>query len=154
MRPPSQTTLGEAAQAWLLGACDGSIRTRSGDPYKPSALRAYEQALRARVLPGLGAAKLSEVGRADVQDLADRLLAQGLDPSTIRNALMPLRAIYRRAISRGDVAVNPTTGLELPAVRGRRDRIASPEEAAALLAALPDEDRALWATALYAGLRR
>ncbi len=44
--------------------------------------------------------------------------------------------------------------LELPAVRGRRDRIASPEEAARLLAALPEKDRALWATAMYAGPRR
>jgi integrase len=146
--------LREAAQAWLAGAADGSIRTRSGDRYKPSALRGYEQALRTRILPELGPAKLSEVGRADVQALADRLLTLGLDASTIRNALMPLRAIYRRAVSRGEVALNPTTGLELPAVRGRRDRIASPEEAAALLAALPDEERALWATALYAGLRR
>jgi len=50
--------------------------------------------------------------------------------------------------------VNPTTGLELPAVRGRRDRIASPTEAAELIEALPEHDRALWATALYAGLRR
>jgi integrase len=46
-------------------------------------------------------------------------------------------------------AVEP---LELPAVRGRRDRIASPREAMTLLAAL-DGDRALWATAMYAGLR-
>ncbi len=90
----------------------------------------------------------------DLQDLADRLLAEGLDPSTIRNALMPLRALFRRAVARGEVAVNPTSGLELPAVRGRRDRIISPEEAAQLLAALPEGDRALWATALYAGLRR
>lgn len=67
---------------------------------------------------------------------------------------MPLRAIYRRAIARGEVEVNPTTGLELPAVRSKRDRIASPEEAAALIAALPEQDRALWATAMYAGLRR
>ena len=52
------------------------------------------------------------------------------------------------------MAVNPTAGLELPAVRGRRDRIAAPEEAARLLNALPVRDRALWATALYAGLRR
>ncbi|MDP8943141.1 MAG: site-specific integrase [Actinomycetota bacterium] len=55
---------------------------------------------------------------------------------------------------RGELAVNPTTGLELPAVRGKRDRIASPEEAAALIAAVPEGDRALWATAMYAGLRR
>jgi integrase len=57
-------------------------------------------------------------------------------------------------VARGDVAVNPTTGLELPAVRGRRDRIVSPEQAAKLLEALPERDRAMWATALYGGLRR
>jgi len=38
-------------------------------------------------------------------------------------------------------------------VRGRRDRIASPEEATKLLDALPENDRGLWATAAYAGLR-
>jgi integrase len=49
--------------------------------------------------------------------------------------------------------INPTTGLELPAVRGRRDRIATPAQAAALIAALPETERALRATAFYAGLR-
>jgi hypothetical protein len=60
---------------------------------------------------------------------------------------MPLRALYRRAVSRGDVSVNPTTSLELPAVRGRRDRIVSPDEAARLLGVLDERDRALWAGA-------
>ena len=36
---------------------------------------------------------------------------------------------------------------------GRRDRIADPVEAVVLLAALPVEDRPIWATAFYAGLR-
>ena len=147
-------TLREAAQAWLVGAREGSIRNRSGDRYKPSVLRGYEIALRLRLLPELGGRRVSEIRRADVQDFADRLLARGDDASTIRNTLMPLRAIFRRAVARGDVAVNPTTGLELPAVRGRRDRIVSPEQAAKLLDALPERDRALWATALYGGLRR
>jgi integrase len=67
---------------------------------------------------------------------------------------MPLRVIYRRAVSHGEISINPTTGLELPAVRGRRDRIATPEQAAQLLNALRAGDRAVWAVALYAGLRR
>jgi integrase len=62
--------------------------------------------------------------------------------------------IFRRAIEDGDLAVNPTGHLRLPAIRGRRERIASPDETQRLLEALPDRDRALWATALYAGLRR
>jgi len=39
-------------------------------------------------------------------------------------------------------------------VRERRERVARPAEAEALLEALPADQRALWATALYAGLRR
>jgi integrase len=149
----NRITLKQAATAWIDGAADGSIRNRSGDSYKPSAIRGYEQALRLRVLPDFGQRRLSELGRNDFQDLADRLASSGTDPSTIRNTLMPLRAIFRRAVARGDVAINPTTGLELPAVRGVRERIATPYEAAVLIDAVPSADRAMWATAMYAGLR-
>jgi integrase len=154
MRAPTATTIRQAWETWEAGAKGGTLRSRSGDRYKPSVLRSYESSMRLRVLPEIGAVKLSDVQRVDLQDLADRWLTKGLDPSTIRNTLMPLRAIFRRAVSRGELAVNPTTGLELPAVRGTRDRYATPEEAAELIAAAPEQDRALWATALYAGLRR
>lgn len=147
-------TLREAAEAWLAGAREGAIRNRSGDEYKPSVLRGYERSLRDRILPDLGARRLSDIGRLDLQDMADRLLADGLDPSTIRNILMPLRVIFRRAVSRGEIAVNPTAGLELAAVRGRRERAASGREAQELIDAAPVQDRVIWATALYSGLRR
>ncbi|MGH2964242.1 MAG: tyrosine-type recombinase/integrase [Solirubrobacterales bacterium] len=153
MRTPTKRTLREEAEAWLEGVENGSIRTRSGNTYKPSALRGYRHALTERVLPDVGAVRLSELQRQDVQALVDRLVADGLQPSTIRNAVMPLRAIYRRAVSRDVVAVNPTERLELPRVEGKRERIAAPTEGAALIAALRAEDRALWATAMYAGLR-
>src|SRR3954451_24901689 len=162
-RASAPVTVAVAAEAWLTGARSGAIRNRSGDAYKPSSIRGYEESLRIRVLPELGSRRLDTITRSDLQGLVDRLLAEGQHPSTIRNSLMPLRAIFRRTIARGDLAINPTRGLELPAVRGGRDRIAAPaeagglltapEEAAALLAAL-DQDRAVWATAMYAGLRR
>ena len=145
--------LRDAAADWLEAAEAGLVRNRSGDPYKPSVLRGYEQALRMRILPALGEKQLSEIRRSDLQRLVNRLMAEGLSASSIRNALLPLRAIYRNALALDEVAVNPTTGVQLPAVRGRRERIASPAEAAELIAALPKPDRALWATALYAGLR-
>jgi integrase len=154
MRAGSSPSLRAAAEAWLEGVQRGAIRNRSGHRYKPSAIRGYEAALVSRVLPVLGGDRLTDIRRIDLQDFADALCAEGLDASTVRNTLMPLRAIFRRALARGEVAVNPTTGLELPAVDGRRDRIASPAEAATLLAALLKRDRALWATALYGGLRR
>jgi len=154
MRAPTATTLAQAAEAWLQGAREGLIRNRSGDAYKPSAIRGYDQGLRLRVLPELGRVKLSEITRHDLQDLVDGLLAAGLDASTIGVTLNPVRAIYKRALARGEIAVNPTTALEMPAVRGGRDRIASPEECTKLLDALASADRPLWATAMYAGLRR
>jgi integrase len=154
MRAPTRTTLAEAAEAWIGGARAGVIRTRSGEPYKPSALRAYEQVLRMRVIPELGQMRLSSVTRNMIQDLADQMVGEGLSPSTVRNTVLPLRAIYRRAIARSEVLVNPTVGLALPANRGRRERVARPAEARALIEAAPARDRAIWATALYAGLRR
>jgi integrase len=109
--------------------------------------------MRREVLPELGAIRLSELRRSDLQEFADALLVRGLSPSAIQVALLPVRVIYRRALSRGELAVNPCSGVELPAVRGRRERFASPEEAEALIEAVPENDRAAWATAMYAGLR-
>lgn len=144
----------EVAEAFVAGTASGAIRTRAGDRYKPSVVREYERSLRLHVLPTLGGAKLAKIQRRDVQRVADELLASGADPSTIRNALKPLQVIYRRAIEDGDLALNPCERLRLPAARGRRERIAAPDEAAALIAALRAEDRALWGCAFYAGLRR
>jgi len=147
-------TLLNAAEALVDGIASGSIRTKTGERYKPSVVREYERSLRLHILPTLGGAKLSKLQRRDVQRLADELLESGADPSTIRNALKPLQVIYRRAIEDGDLAINPCERLRLPAARGRRERIAAPTEAAALIAALRLEDRALWGCAFYAGLRR
>ncbi len=147
-------TLVDTADAFVDGMGNGAIRTKAGERYKPSVVREYERSLRLHILPMLGGAKLSRIQRRDVQRLADDLLASGADPSTIRNALKPLQVIYRRAVEDGDLAVNPCEGLRIPAARGRRERIASPSEAVALIAALRSEDRALWGCAFYAGLRR
>jgi integrase len=154
LRAPANTTVQESADELVASMKSGRIRTRSGDPYKPSAIRSYEAALRDHIVPRLGRTRLADVQHRDVQRIADDLLAEGRDPSTIRNAVMPLRVIFRRAVEDGDLAVNPCTHLRLPAVRGRRERIASPNEGQRLLAALPERDRPIWATALYAGLRR
>jgi integrase len=154
LRAPSPHTLREAAEAWLEAARKGEVRNRSGDPYKPSAVRGYADTLRLRVYPAIGDRRFTNLRRSDMQDFADKLVGEGHAASTVSCTFTPLRSIYRRAANRGDVAVNPCDGIDLPAVRSGRDRIADPQEAAALLAALPAEDRALWAAALYAGLRR
>ena len=154
LRAPTPTTVRHGWDLWKAGAEGGTVRNRSGNPYKPSAIRSYEQSMRLRVLPLLGNTRATEVRRLDVQALVDELLADGHGASTIRCTVLPLRAIFRRALARGEIVVNPCDGLELPASSGRRERVADPTEAEALIAAAPSRDRAVWATALYAGLRR
>jgi integrase len=153
---PAATTLRQAAQAWVGGATAGLIRPRSGDPYKPAAIRHYERGLRLRVLPKLGDRRLADIEREDLQRFVDEMIVSGSSPALIEASIIPVRAIYRHAMRSpsSGIVVNPTAGLELPAARGRRERIAPPKECAMLLAALQDRDRALWATAMYAGLRR
>jgi|tagenome__1003787_1003787.scaffolds.fasta_scaffold20948766_4 integrase len=154
LRAPTPVTLDEAATEWLAGATAGIVRTSTGDPYKAASLRAMEKSLRLRVLPHVGRVKLSAITRRDCQDLVDRLQADGWSASTIDSAVLPLRAIYARAIDREQLSVNPTVKLRMPRAADGRDRVAAPIEAASLLAALPDQDRGLWAVALYGGLRR
>jgi integrase len=153
LRAPAKITLNAAAEQWLAKVRTGEIQNRGETTYKPSVVRSYEQCLRLRVLPELGAHKLAEIKRGDLVRLVGRWRASGLDPSTIRNTILPLRAIYRDAehLTTGDVP-NPTIGVQTGRVTGRRERIASVDEASRLIEALT-ADRALWSTAFYAGLR-
>jgi hypothetical protein len=97
LRSSSQTTLKQAADEWLAAAEAGIVRTRSGESYKPSAIRAYRQALNHRTPPVLGGKRLTAITHTMLQDFADHLSAQGLSPSSVRNTILPLRAIFRRA---------------------------------------------------------
>jgi hypothetical protein len=78
MRAPSSVTVRDAWNDWVTAAEAGSIRNRNGDAYKPSALRGYQQSMRNHVLEDLGALKISDVRRSDVQALANRLLQRGV----------------------------------------------------------------------------
>jgi integrase len=150
LRTDSKKTLREVGELVITGMEDGLIRKKGGERYKPSVIRSYREDLKKHVYPELGALRLSAIQDVDLQDFADKL---ELGASRKRNVLMPVRAIYRYALRRKWVTLNPTSGLELPAVEGSRDRFASPAEAEKLVAALPEQDRPLWATAMYAGLR-
>jgi integrase len=146
--------LKDAFEDWLDGLRAGHIVNRSGDIYKPAAIRNYERDMRLHVLPVLGHLRLSELTTRDVQRLVDKLIRDGLAPATINVVITPLRAMCRRAAARGQIRSNPTIGVEKPAVRCKPRRVVAPEIAEAMIAALPASERALWATAIYAGLRR
>jgi integrase len=147
--------LNDAAAELLAAMRAGTALTPKGHPYKPSVIRSYECTLNLRVLPAWGNHRLGDIDLVDLQRWIDRLAAQEIAASTVCSAVMPLRTIYRRANRMGIVPKhNPTRGLALPALPGGRERFATPIEAEQVIAALALPERAAWATALYAGLRR
>src|SRR4051794_4341398 len=151
----AQAPVLDDAIAQLLGAMDaGTFRTRSRRPFKPTTRRATEQTYRLRVADRYGRTRLDQLDHLELQEFIDELDAGGTNPSTIEGAILPLRLVYRWARARGIVSIDPTDGLELPEKRARQRVPPSPQDAARLLAAVPDDDRAFWATAMLAGPRR
>lgn len=157
LRAPSRLSLAEAGSLWVEMAQKGQIRNRSGRRYKPSTLRTIEADLRLHLVPSLSAKVMVGVTRADLQRLVGGWLAKGSSPSKIRSIVNATRVLWRDIdlLTGHDdqLLIDPTRGLRLPASTGRRERIATPDEARRLIEALQPRDRGLWATAMYAGLR-
>lgn len=150
---PSKVTVAQALDDLLAGIESDAILNRSSKPYKPSAKRSYKRAAE-RLKTEIGYMRLDELRRRDLNELIQRQRAAGMGASTIRNTLDPLRVVYRLALDDEIVAIDPTRSLRLPSMDGVRDRTAAPAESEALISALPESEQALWATALYIGLRR
>jgi integrase len=149
-------TLAEGLQRFVAGMEAGRIRPKGRKHYKPNTIRSYERAVRVHIEPSrLAGVGVGELRRRDLQDFADELLASGLSVNTVSNVLNPIQTFYRWKIDRDELTYNPSARIDLPNdASARPSRIATPAEAAALLAALPAKDRPVWATAFYAGLRR
>lgn len=155
MRAPKPTTVEQEALAWIEKAERGEVLARGGRPFKPAVRRLYVADLRRYVIPALGPIRVAQLRRSDVQErLVDAMVTDGLSGSRVHGVLNALRAALRRPLQADELQINPTDRLHLPATGEGRDRAASPAEAARLLDALPEEDRALWAVALFGGLRR
>lgn len=153
--PADNRTLYDVLVEFVSLMESGVVRPRGRERYKPNTVRSYERAVRLHLRGSeLAALRPADVRRRDVQAYADGLLA-AMSASSVGNALNPLQAYYGWAIHREALTTNPTEGIDLPADESKRPRrIVAPEQAVALIAALPVEDRPLWATAFYAGLRR
>jgi integrase len=156
LRAPVRITIAEAAYTWLEKARAGEILNRSGRPYKPSALRTLESDFRLRLIPKIGAHFMSDIERADLQGLVTTWQAQ-YSASKVHACVNAARVLWRDldliTASNNTLLINPTKDLRLPAIPLTRDRIATADEAHRLITALEERDQALWATAMYAGLR-
>jgi len=149
-------TLGDALRTFIEGMRAGTIHPKGRERYKPNTIRSYERAARLHIARApVARLRVGEVRRADLKGFARELLAAGCSARSVSNTMNPIQAFYRHAIEEDHLTYNPSEGIDLPTGQSKRaKRIATPSEAATAIEALAVEDRPLWATAFYAGLRR
>jgi hypothetical protein len=161
LRAPTRRTFREEADDWQRRAEAGEAFTRSGRPYNARVVRLVAADCRNYVNPEFGSARLGDITRRDVQGLVDGLRAAKDDDgnpkhssSKVRSVITSLKIVLRRPLEDDEIQVDPTGRLRLPPPPEAREWEGTPERAAALVAALPESLRALYATAAYTGLRR
>lgn len=130
----------------------GVLVTDSSSKYKPSTIRTYRLHYWNVIEPAFGSLKIDRLNRRQIQELVDRL-AMSLAASTVNNMLMPLRLVVRFALRRDLIDANPFNAVQVPAKDEQPTRILSITEANTLVKTLAGRDRAVFATALFAGLR-
>jgi integrase len=170
-------TLGEYAQYWLREIVEPNLA--------PGSFVAYEVVVRLYLVPGLGGKRLDKLRSGDVQTWinsvgrACQCCAQGKDerrppakrrccavgnccqdrpsPLTVSHVRRVLRTMLSQAITDGHVSRNVASLVKLPAVRPRKRRAWSTEEARRFLeSARADGDPlyAAYALVLVLGLRK
>jgi integrase len=113
-----------------------------------------------RLLPKFGKMKLREITAGMIQRYADeRRLDKGkggkrLRAATVTNELHTLSAIYREAVLRDLVQVNPVSRVKKPKEENTIVRYLSADEDQRLYAAVPARIEPLITVALHTGLRK
>ena len=139
--PGRAVTVEDAARRLVRGMRDRSVRANKGQPYKPSTVRKYEEALRCVVLPRIGAVPISTLTGGECQRLVDGIAAE-LSSEHAKKALTALRVALRLAQRYGELDANPCARVTVP-VSGEGEKpatIISPEEAAAIIERLEADD--------------
>jgi integrase len=167
-------TFGSLAREWMAGVEAGTIqRRRRGQPrpYSSTTIPGYRRDLLGGfprrdgsrpigVLEEFHGRVANEITESEWQEFFDDLRDRGLSYSRLGNVKAVASSIYEYASYRTrrnstGVASNPLRDIDLGANTGRRrERVASADEATALLVALAPEDQVPYGIALYAGLRR
>ena len=156
-------TVGEAAKRWLA-SCEAAGLERTS-------LVSYRQTVDLRIVPILGALRLTQLTVPLIRSFEDRLAADGNAPAMVRRTRTLFGALIADAQERGLVAQNVVRSLRTSRRGkdggGERHRkrklktgvdIPTPAEIRAIVAKLPELDEAtrfrpLLLTAIFTGLR-
>ena len=88
--------------------------------------------LKRDVLPNWGKREIHEIGKRDVNDLLDAVVARGSHVMANR-LLAVLRKLFNWSVSRGIITASPCEGLSAPYREKARDRVLSNDELVAII---------------------
>jgi integrase len=132
----TEMKLGEAFEAFVKAAREGVALNKRRRRYRPRAVEDLDSA-RKHIPEQLERRRLAEVKRGDLQNLADRMSADGFSGSRVRTVINAMRSLYSWAQDRELASHDPAQRVRLPAMEAKpRDRVATPAEFSALLVAL------------------
>jgi integrase len=94
---------------------------------KPATAWEIERLLEKEVVAPWRGRRLSQIGRADIHDLLDGIVARG-SPVTANRTLAWLRRMCSWTVERGLIEVSPCAGIRAPAAETSRDRVLSDDE--------------------------
>lgn len=96
-----------------------------------------ERRLGADVLPVIGAVKVADLHKRDINRVLDPIVARDA-PVQARVVFQNLRAVLRWAVSRGDLDHSPMEGMKSPNAELARERVLSDDEVRVLWNGLPN----------------
>ena len=137
-------------------ACDEWLTDRERDGARASTMYDYRSTVRSRLVPFFGASTpVESITTDEVDKLRDAMSAEGRAGRTINKTLAILHGIYKLAVRRHKLAVNPVaTALRAKQRRRKLEQWLTVDEVAALVAAATTpQDAALYEVAAWTGLR-
>ncbi len=145
---PTNMTVAEHVAAFFLSKVDISECTAQG----------YSDAWERYLAPSLGHLKLSKLGTDHIQKVYAEMLAADYAPRTIRIANTVLKQAMKSAVEKGFLFRNPCDLVKLPKRSHTEMQVLTPEQTGVLLASAEsvkdnEQRTAIWALALYGGLR-
>lgn len=134
-KDPRDVFAGQDGAAMTVAGLVDSYLNKHVKPNRRTATE-MERRFRKNVIPVIGAVKVAEMHRRDVNRVLDPIIARGAAIEA-RLVFQDVRAMLRWAVKRGDLDHNPIDGMSKPGAERPRERVLSDEEIRTLWHGLP-----------------
>jgi integrase len=122
-------------------------------PLKSQTRRGYRSTLTAHLVPFFGPYQLAKITPALVRLWYRQQQTLGLANNTVREHVAILKSVLKTAQTDGHISYLPTGAVRVPRQERRRPTVLPLAEAWQVVSAAPEPWRALFATAVFTGLR-